>query len=247
MTVSMRVRGALALLLVLCLSLCACGGGEKDSWQEQYDSGMRCLSEGNYEQAIVAFTAAIEIDPKRVEAYKAAAECYIAVEDSESAITILLKGIDITGAQELIPLLEELSSSQSQILPIPEVPAKLTDIYIESGENGMSDMLWFHISWELEKIPAHVSEKIYYGRILTQAEPFTDSDILEVLESYPAQWRQYGLETERTFPLSTTQGFELSDQDTAATFPEVYILFVSVDQDYEPVGYSLLSADIPYV
>ena len=243
-----RLRPKLLLPLLLLLFLCACGTGQSaDNWREQYDLGVRYLSEGNYEQAVVAFTAAIEIDPKRVEAYKAAAECYVAMGDSESAVTLLSKGANAAGSQELASLLEELSfSAQPQALSLPEVPAELTDIYIEPGEDGMSDMVWFQISWVPEKIPSDISEKIYCGRILTQAEPFTDSDILERLESYPAQWRQYGWETERTFPLSTTQGFELSAQDTAATFPEVHILFVSVDQNYEPVGYSILSADIPY-
>ena len=40
-----------------------------NTWQEQYDLGVRYLAEGNYEEAIIAFTAAIEIDPNRVEAY----------------------------------------------------------------------------------------------------------------------------------------------------------------------------------
>ena len=39
------------------------------TWQEQYDLGVRYLSEGNYQEAILAFTAAIEIDPKQAEAY----------------------------------------------------------------------------------------------------------------------------------------------------------------------------------
>lgn len=39
------------------------------TWQDQYDLGVRYLSEGNYQEAILAFNAAIEIDPKRPEAY----------------------------------------------------------------------------------------------------------------------------------------------------------------------------------
>ena len=53
-----------ALLAVLLL-LTACGQTAEAAWQEQYDLGMKYLSEGNYEEAIIAFTAAIEIDPKR--------------------------------------------------------------------------------------------------------------------------------------------------------------------------------------
>ena len=49
-------------LLAVCLS--ACGAGTEKKWQEQYDLGVRYLSEGNYEEAVIAFTAAIEIDPK---------------------------------------------------------------------------------------------------------------------------------------------------------------------------------------
>lgn len=61
------------LTIVLVLGLCACGqqggGAGGDDWQSQYDLGVRYLSEGNYEEAVIAFTAAIEIDPNRPEAY----------------------------------------------------------------------------------------------------------------------------------------------------------------------------------
>ena len=70
------------IVLVLCLtmSLLACGKKTDDesealqtqaqmTWQEQYDLGLRFLSEGDYEAAILAFTAAIEIDPMQAEAY----------------------------------------------------------------------------------------------------------------------------------------------------------------------------------
>ena len=40
-----------------------------DKWQEQYDLGVRYLQEGKYDDAVLAFTAAIEIDPKRAPAF----------------------------------------------------------------------------------------------------------------------------------------------------------------------------------
>ena len=69
------------LTIVLVLWLCACGqqggGAGGDDWQSQYDLGVRYLSEGNYEEAIIAFTAAIEIDPMRPEAYVGRGGAYI--------------------------------------------------------------------------------------------------------------------------------------------------------------------------
>lgn len=72
------------LAFVMCLSLCACAQ-EGPTWNEQYDLGVRYLSEGNYEEAIIAFTAAIEIDPKRPEAYSGLANTYIAMGDYNKA------------------------------------------------------------------------------------------------------------------------------------------------------------------
>lgn len=105
----MRRFLAVELSFVLLLGLCACGGikaESSDSWQEQYDLGIRYLSEGNYEEAIIAFTAAIKIDPKRPEGYKKLAEAYVAVGDEESAREILEKGVAATGDEDLQSLLE---------------------------------------------------------------------------------------------------------------------------------------------
>lgn len=55
--------------MVICMLCIFSGCSRQPTWQEQYDLGMRYLSESNYEQAIIAFTAAIEIAPQRAEAY----------------------------------------------------------------------------------------------------------------------------------------------------------------------------------
>ena len=65
----------LAALLLLSLAACqkapeaAEPADEAPDWQTQYDLGVRYLSEGNYEEAILAFEAAIEIDPRNADAY----------------------------------------------------------------------------------------------------------------------------------------------------------------------------------
>lgn len=77
------------------LSLCACGqnvseqidGVGQMTWQEQYDLGVRYLSEGNYEEAIIAFTAAIEIDPKQAPAYVGRGQAYVLSGDTEDNLS----------------------------------------------------------------------------------------------------------------------------------------------------------------
>lgn len=120
---------ALFIFLALALSFCACAKGTP-TWQEQYDLGLRYLSEGNYQEAIIAFTAAIEIDPMRPEAYLRAAEAYEAVGDSEAARDILEKGYTITEDSSLSPResigqgvgLDELGESEDNDMASEDEP-----------------------------------------------------------------------------------------------------------------------------
>ncbi len=100
----------LAALLLLTLAACAKTPAaeltteptdEAPDWQTQYDLGVRYLSEGNYEEAILAFEAAIEIEPKRPEAYKQLAEVYYALGEDEKAEDILRQGYEETGDNSL--------------------------------------------------------------------------------------------------------------------------------------------------
>ena len=81
----MKRMWSLILAAAMLLSMAGCSNTEKD-WQEQYDLGMRYLEEGDYEEAILAFSAAIEIDGGRPEAYIGRAEAYIATGDLEKAL-----------------------------------------------------------------------------------------------------------------------------------------------------------------
>ena len=82
----MKRRPISVVFLMLCLFLLSgCGAGQNSvsTWQEQYDLGIRYLSEGNYEEAIIAFTAAIEIDPNRAEAYVGRGDTYVGSGETE--------------------------------------------------------------------------------------------------------------------------------------------------------------------
>ena len=92
----------------LSITLCACK--KELTWQEQYDLGMKYLNEGDYEEALTAFSAAIKIEPQQVEAYIGRADTYVQIatqtsEDGESDTVAdknyELAEVDYTKALEL--------------------------------------------------------------------------------------------------------------------------------------------------
>ena len=107
------------LTIALVLGLCACGQNVKAQWQEQYDLGVRYLSEGNYEEAVIAFTAAIDIDPKRAEGYTGRGDAYALSGDTEDNLSAALA--DYEAALELDETL-------------PGAWLGLADVYIRQGD-----------------------------------------------------------------------------------------------------------------
>lgn len=96
----------LAAFLLLTLAACskapeADPADEAPDWQAQYDLGVRYLSEGNYEEAILAFEAAIEIDPRNADAYLKLAQACEQREDYAKALQTLEAGLEQTDDQRL--------------------------------------------------------------------------------------------------------------------------------------------------
>lgn len=116
----------ICVLLLVLLTLCACSkkaeqvpdiervtNGIESNWQEQYDLGIRYLLEGNYQEAILAFEAAIEIDPKQETVYIKYAEAYERQENYAAALQVLQRGINETESSEL---LQEVNRIKQEIL-----------------------------------------------------------------------------------------------------------------------------------
>lgn len=104
-----KCRLLLPLLFLGLLSACSTSPKTAETtWQEQYDLGVRYLSDGNYEEAIIAFTAAIEIDPKQAEGYMRLAEAYEANGEIEEALNALQSGLKATGDMMLSGRVEDL-------------------------------------------------------------------------------------------------------------------------------------------
>ena len=104
------------LAAALVVQLAACGANAP-TWQDEYDLGCRYLSEGNYQEAILAFTAAIEIDPAQPLAYIGRADAYCMAPDAN------------------YPQAEEDYRTAISLDPsIPEIYEKLAELYNKLGD-----------------------------------------------------------------------------------------------------------------
>ena len=80
------IKNKVLICIVLVFLLVGCGENAQTSWQMHYDLGMQYLEDGDYEHAIVAFKAAIEIDPKQAVVYVARADTYVDYVKSDETI-----------------------------------------------------------------------------------------------------------------------------------------------------------------
>ena len=102
---------AAAVLLVIVVTGIAVLGSPARRYDRQLSLGEKYLDELDYEKAIAAYKAAIEIDPKNPEAYGALAELYLATGDKEAALVILQEGYAATGSKELEALISETDNN----------------------------------------------------------------------------------------------------------------------------------------
>ena len=183
------MKRLLPVLLVVLL-LCGCGAAAK-SWQEEYDLGVRYLSEGNYEEAILAFEAAIEIDPKAPGAYLALANAYVGQGDYENAGSVLTRALesveDPAAIQARLTILEGERDGEA----FPGVRAEAS--YDEQGD--LSQIDWYDAAGVLIRRDFYamyleegcVCERVEWydaeGNVIRKEE-YTPEGILYQLEYY---------------------------------------------------------------
>lgn len=108
------------LLVALCFTILLTGcASDEGTWQEQYDLGVRYLAEGNYQEAILAFNAAIEVDPKNAQAYIGRAKAIVLSGETEE--NLAAARADYQEAADLGDTSEE-------------VWLGLADVYIREGD-----------------------------------------------------------------------------------------------------------------
>ena len=129
-----------------------------NTWQEQYDLGVRYLAEGNYEEAIIAFTAAIEIDPNRVEAYMGRGDAYVGSGEMEENLTAALADYETAVA------LDET---------LVDAWFRLAEVYISRGDYDMAlEVLYSGI--ESTGGVAEITERIQ--EVVSMQDGFYNSD-----------------------------------------------------------------------
>ena len=164
----------LAFVCVVLLLLVACGKTAVDSWQEQYDLGMHYLLEGNYEEAILAFSLAIEIDPMQEDTYLQLAQVYIeqgAYAEAETFLEKALQQIQGGDIEALLSNVRELKAGGGHILTI----------HNETPEYGT---LRVYRSVQTESWPVMKGEEILSGGVIPYDKDYVIFEVEGIADGY---------------------------------------------------------------
>lgn len=113
------VGGILLAATIAITAVLMVSGSDGRKYQKHMEAAQKYLDELQYEQAIAEYELAIEIEPNNIEAYQALAELYVQMEDYDSAVAVLNRGIEQTESEKIANYLEEvqrtLEEKQAQI------------------------------------------------------------------------------------------------------------------------------------
>lgn len=137
------VIGGIAIAAVLVILVVAVTGilvlsNPQRKYDKQLSLGQRYLDELDYEKAIVAYRAAIEIAPKNPDAYEALAEIYMEIGEPEEALAVLQDGIDETGDETLTELYAQ-AEEQASAAVLAAADDDADDGGNTDGDTGASD------------------------------------------------------------------------------------------------------------
>lgn len=102
------IFGLIIIIVFVIIGLIVYYNSDSVKFNKQMDLGHKYLEEQNYKEAIVAFNEAIAIDPMSVEAYHGLADAYIALDDLESALSVLERGYELTQDENINKRILEL-------------------------------------------------------------------------------------------------------------------------------------------
>lgn len=177
------IKKCLLFLLVLCL---IAGCQKKTTVQEYLDLGDKYLTESNYEQAIIAFTKAIELESKAMKAYEGLANAYIKTENYEKAQEALETGISVYEGLAAEEQTDEFRQIYEALLSLRDE----VEVYLREENNVQDDQEDTEVSDAgKERLIAEAKEK--YGDILDQIIAALDRKTLELTTYYTEDFTDF--------------------------------------------------------
>lgn len=150
---------AAIIIAVICIKITP---DEVSLLESAMSTAQKYLIEQDYEQAIIEYKKAIELDPKNVDAYLGLAEAYIGLGETDSAVEILERGITETNNDVLIQKLDELMDSMK--ISVPDI----TDLSRADIESILSEN---NIKYAITE---EYNDKIPEGEIISDNIPEDD-------------------------------------------------------------------------
>lgn len=93
--------------------------GDTQLCMQEISNAEKCISEGDYQNAVLCYNNAIEADKKKEEPYLGLADLYYQFNDIESAITVLRMGIENSGTVAIQNALDTYLGYQNADLSAP--------------------------------------------------------------------------------------------------------------------------------
>ena len=201
-----RIVAAIAIVLLSVVGGIGIYNTPENIISRQLNLGYKCLADGDYEAAALAFEKAIEIDEKNMEAYMGGIESYINIGDEElllafydRALTVIENSEEefleqnMDDVTETYLFAEEVYSDVSEqavkvleegwrITEKPEIKDKLTEKYLVMAEKRNEDGNYeelLNIYDQLLKLDGN------------------DKNVLEYIETYLVEYLDFLMEEER--------------------------------------------------
>ena len=168
-----KCKSELSIVIVLCFFFALVACQKRPTWQEQYDLGMRYLSESNYEEAILAFTMAIEIDPNNALAYVGRADAYVQMDVTEGD----------TAAGSLAAAQADYEAALTLDDTLADAYLGLAEVYWRQGFTDEAMLLLEQISATLED--GRLTSRLEEMRQVFELTNYIGTNIYDFVEGFP--------------------------------------------------------------